>query len=111
MYTEVSKTTPTISETTKIAGGSSAVESSMTSSKFVENNFFLNNVAQHYTTRIATQTTTLTTTMKPNMYTNVTNTTATISETRRTAGGTSTVESLRRLANLLKTLFFLNNAT
>ena len=61
-------------------------------------------------TRIATQKTRLTITMKTNMHTDVSNTTTTIWETPRTAGWTSTVESSTKCIKSVENTFVLNNS-
>ena len=61
-------------------------------------------------TRIATHKTRLTITMKTNMHTDVSNRTTTVSETPRTAGRTSTVESSTKSIKSVKNTFFLHNS-
>ena len=51
MHTDVNNTTTTLSETTRTVSGTSTVENSNKSIKSVENTFFLNNSAYHYTTK------------------------------------------------------------
>ena len=51
VHTDVTNTTTTISEIHRSANGTSTVESSTKSIKSVENTFFLNNSAYHYTTK------------------------------------------------------------
>ena len=43
MHTDVTNTSTTLLETTRTASGTSTIESSMKSIKYVENTFFLNN--------------------------------------------------------------------
>ena len=61
-------------------------------------------------TRIATQKTRLTITMKTNMHTDVSNRTTTISETPSTASGTSTVERSTKSIKPVENTLFLNNS-
>ena len=51
MHTDVTNTTTTLSETTRTVSGTSSVENSNKCIKSVENMFFLNNSAYHYTTK------------------------------------------------------------
>ena len=54
--------------------------------------------------------TTLTTTMRLNMHTDVSNRTTTISETHRTASGTSTGESSTKSIKSVENVLFLNSS-
>ena len=61
-------------------------------------------------TRIATQKTRLTISMKTNMHTDVSNANTTIYQTPSTASGISTVESSNKFIKSVENTFFLNNS-